>query len=405
MKGYFHQKGMTEYNFLSLYCQLCSVSEIFKLFKRHTPSNILSPSVMEQFSLDKSSALDVEPTSSLTVSGSGKQRKARIVAPKDLDHSTGSSFVSRHSVWKPPQLSLQHPRPQPIWAPDPIARQPSFPSRRPTTMGKTIPDEAKEANSKPMVKLAKTSHFNSSTFNQRTPIVIHGGRRAPARNDSDGEGNDVESEDDSHNDSNSEPSATTKLNGGIVMRSDRKSLQSDVDADSDDGESVSQKEKVSESDDESSDTENSSADSEDEVPEIQGTGPSTDSEESDEPKPDIIQGAGTSSSKPSKRRMEVIYFRTTSTLSVEKGDKVMDLLRVDHPKAKVILETQSSRAPIDERQGFERLLELVLDRRVKKLLIAKSTHVCNTKDAFQLFEWMCSKHGTEIDILPSLELP
>ena len=345
---------------------------------------------MELFSLENSSPLDVDPTSHLTVSGSGKQRKPKVVASKNLVNAVGSSSVSRYSVWKPPQLSLQQQQTQPSWNahhPNSIARKPFSSSHRSATAIKRIPDEFSEANSKQIAKFATTTNFNS--MKQRKPLSIHGGNRgAPSREDSDGERNNVESDDDSNDDSEFEQT-NTQLNSDVDMGSNRKPFQSDVEENSEDDESVGEQEKVLESygGSDSGDSENLS-----------------DSVES-ENEPEIIQGAGVSSSKPSKRAMEVIYFRTTSSLTAEKGDRVMDLLRVDHPNSKVILEIQSSRAPIVERKGFERLLGLLLDRRVKKLLIANTTQICNTKDAFQLFEWLCNKHGTEIDIQSSLGLP
>jgi hypothetical protein len=108
--------------------------------------------------------------------------------------------------------------------------------------------------------------------------------------------------------------------------------------------------------------------------------------------------------KSPSARLEVIYCRLPSALSREKKAKVKDALTADHPNAKVLLDMQPRKSRFAERQRFEQLLQLVLADRVSTILIASTAHVCNTKEAFQLFEWICSMHGAEVHIVQRLEL-
>jgi hypothetical protein len=100
----------------------------------------------------------------------------------------------------------------------------------------------------------------------------------------------------------------------------------------------------------------------------------------------------------------IIYFRTFANLSHEKKEKMKEFLKVEYPHAKVILEFYSSTTLFDQRIGLNCLYQLIMNERVKKILLANSTHLCKTKEAFQMFEWICSKYDTEIEIIPSLEL-
>lgn len=98
---------------------------------------------------------------------------------------------------------------------------------------------------------------------------------------------------------------------------------------------------------------------------------------------------------------QVIYFRTQSQRSDDVAE-LQQLLRAEYPDATVIVDAAPSKAPFHHRNGLKELFQLIATGRVKKLLIESATQVCNTKEAFSLFDWMCQFLGTEIHIVPSL---
>lgn len=103
---------------------------------------------------------------------------------------------------------------------------------------------------------------------------------------------------------------------------------------------------------------------------------------------------------------ELIYFRMFSVLTAERSKKLKALLRADHPGANVILDAQPTKTlPFQKRAGLSRLLQKIMDGQVDVILIESATQICNTKEAFQLFEWICHMNGVEVQVTPSLELP
>lgn len=102
----------------------------------------------------------------------------------------------------------------------------------------------------------------------------------------------------------------------------------------------------------------------------------------------------------------VIYFRTDSALSKKKAETITNLLQFDFPDAIVLLETEvrSNRGPFANRPVFCSLMRKVFEEAVGEIRLEDSTHVCSTKDAFQLFSWICSQFGSQVSIVPSLRM-
>jgi len=109
--------------------------------------------------------------------------------------------------------------------------------------------------------------------------------------------------------------------------------------------------------------------------------------------------------EPSGDRMKIIYFATSSTVTAEKSSTITEMLRADLPNMVVILETamQKRSAPYSSRKALNRLMTEVFDGNVSEIWVADSAHICNTKDGFQLFSWICGRFGTKVLISPELQ--
>jgi hypothetical protein len=107
------------------------------------------------------------------------------------------------------------------------------------------------------------------------------------------------------------------------------------------------------------------------------------------------------------KRHKIIYFRTSSPVSKDKIETVKQFLRADVPDALVLVEAHvsSNRTPLFDRPVFNSLMAKVFQGSVSEVLLESSTHVCNTKDAFHLFSWVCSQFETLVSVVPSLRLP
>ncbi len=101
----------------------------------------------------------------------------------------------------------------------------------------------------------------------------------------------------------------------------------------------------------------------------------------------------------------VIYYRTSSAVSSERIAKLKELFQADYPEAQVVVDVQRIKAHFHQRVGLDRLFQSISRGEVREVLVDSSTQICNTKEAFQLFEWVCHTLGTKIQIVPSLQLP
>ena len=112
-----------------------------------------------------------------------------------------------------------------------------------------------------------------------------------------------------------------------------------------------------------------------------------------------------SESKQQSRR--VVYYCGGSSLSTEESDSIKEFLQRVANTAYVLLETdvRVKSTPYPGRAALNVLMNWVCDRKVSEILIPDTTHICTTKDGFQLFCWVCQQFGTAILISPSLRLP
>jgi len=120
---------------------------------------------------------------------------------------------------------------------------------------------------------------------------------------------------------------------------------------------------------------------------------------------DAEQSPSTYSIEQPSDRVKVIYFSTSSALTAQQFSKIRKMLRADAPNAKVMLESAKSRrrASYSSRETLSRLMAEVFDGNVSEISVADSTHICSTKDGFQLFSWICGQFGTKVLISPELQ--
>ena len=107
------------------------------------------------------------------------------------------------------------------------------------------------------------------------------------------------------------------------------------------------------------------------------------------------------------KRSKIIYFRTSSLLSEDKQETIKQFLRADVPDALVLVEVHapSNKTSLSDRPVLNDLMQRVFQGLVSKVLLESSAHVCNTKDAFQLFSWVCGQFGASVTVDLSLRLP
>lgn len=167
--------------------------------------------------------------------------------------------------------------------------------------------------------------------------------------------------------------------------------------DDSEAESESEAEESQASDDDDSDLESgsNSADSSE-----------SDSEQADEPGVAFAKTVKTQRQSPKLVGEKVIYFRMFSTMTPGKAHRLKAFLRADYPDAKVILDVHPTKScAFQQRIGLNRLLQMIMKKEIEHVLVANSTQICNTKEAFQLFEWISSLSNVEVHVVPSLELP
>lgn len=138
-----------------------------------------------------------------------------------------------------------------------------------------------------------------------------------------------------------------------------------------------------------------SADDESEQPDVSDD-QSGDDATSDDADDDVVSNSRT-----------VIYFRPRARISNGKRSSTKTILSADYPDASIVLESASNitKAPYASCDSLNRLMNRVFDQAVDQILVADSNHICSTKDAFQLFCWVCDSFGTKVLVTPGLLLP
>jgi hypothetical protein len=121
---------------------------------------------------------------------------------------------------------------------------------------------------------------------------------------------------------------------------------------------------------------------------------------------DAEQPPSTYSIEQPSDRVKVIYFSASSALTARQFSKIRKALRTDAPNAKVMLETAKAtrRASYSSRETLNHLMDEVFNGNVSEISVADSTHICSTKDGFQLFGWICGQFGTKVLISRELQM-
>ena len=107
---------------------------------------------------------------------------------------------------------------------------------------------------------------------------------------------------------------------------------------------------------------------------------------------------------PNTSASRIVYLRLPSAPSSEKKAELEKLLALSYPAAMLIMDVQPKRTPVQQRAGLKRLFQFVLSGQVEEVLIASSTQLCNTKEAFEFMEWACQLLGARVRVVPSLDV-
>ena len=99
-----------------------------------------------------------------------------------------------------------------------------------------------------------------------------------------------------------------------------------------------------------------------------------------------------------------IYVRIPAATNKDTRRNLTRMLRNKYVGAMIFLDDSQSKTPCQDRDALALLWQHIEDRRIECLLIPRMNHICKSKEAFQLFEWICNIHDARIRILPALEL-
>jgi hypothetical protein len=100
---------------------------------------------------------------------------------------------------------------------------------------------------------------------------------------------------------------------------------------------------------------------------------------------------------------EVIYVRVPHSTSADVQRKLNRQLRNEYPDTLIVLDDSATKTPFVDRTSFSLLWQRIQDGRVDCIWIPRGSHISKSKEAFQMFEWMCDEHRVPILILPTLE--
>ncbi len=152
----------------------------------------------------------------------------------------------------------------------------------------------------------------------------------------------------------------------------------------------------SESDDADSQPDNSESQNED----LSGNSDS----ESDTPSEHLPSGTNLTTSESTLALQRVVYFRANSKLAEDAFAELKQNLQAYLPNAKVMLETVTNlKTMYSDRKVLNDLMSKIMDEEIGEVLVADSNHLCNTKDGFNVFSWVCQQFGTKVFILPALQ--
>lgn len=116
------------------------------------------------------------------------------------------------------------------------------------------------------------------------------------------------------------------------------------------------------------------------------------------------QSCSTLSKQQHATETRIIYLRVSPATSKDMQRKLLRQLRTDHPDVLVVLDDSHTKTPFSERTSFCLLWQWIQDGRIDCLWIAHMSHICKSKEAFQLFEWMCEEYSVRMHVQPALEL-
>ena len=118
--------------------------------------------------------------------------------------------------------------------------------------------------------------------------------------------------------------------------------------------------------------------------------------------PDTRRLASTSKPQRASGR-EVIYVRVPHSISAGVQRKLNRQLRNEYPDTLIVLDDSPTKMPFVDRTSFSLLWQRIQDGRVDCIWLPRTSHISKSKEAFEMFEWMCDEHRVPILILPTLE--
>ena len=101
---------------------------------------------------------------------------------------------------------------------------------------------------------------------------------------------------------------------------------------------------------------------------------------------------------------EVIYIRVSHATSADAQRNLLRRLRKEYPGTLIVLDESPFKTPFADRTSFGLLWQRIQDGCVDCVWIPRMSHISKSKEAFQLFEWMCDEHRVPILLQPALEL-
>lgn len=107
--------------------------------------------------------------------------------------------------------------------------------------------------------------------------------------------------------------------------------------------------------------------------------------------------------RASQTGREVIYVRVPHSTSADVQRRLNRQLRNEYPGTLIVLDDSPTKTPFVDRTSFSLLWQRIQDGRVDCIWIPRGSHISKSKEAFQMFEWMCDEHRVPILILPTLE--
>jgi len=103
-------------------------------------------------------------------------------------------------------------------------------------------------------------------------------------------------------------------------------------------------------------------------------------------------------------RGRAIFFRAGTNIADDELTAIQQRLQSADPAAEVFVDQYVKRSETyASRAAFTELMNRVMDGTIAEIMVPDSTHLCSTKDAFNLLWWICKQYGTRVLIEPALE--